>query len=73
MPLHPEHLSTDWRGDPKQKKKRKNTIGERFEKELKNRARNRRSSWCILLFTLFLMLYYCLNMNSRAIFDMICG
>jgi hypothetical protein len=38
----------------KAKKKRKNTIGERFEGELKNRARNRRSSWFILFFTFFL-------------------
>jgi hypothetical protein len=36
------------------RKKRKNTIGEEFEEgELKNRVRNRRSSRCILLFTLF--------------------
>jgi hypothetical protein len=37
----------------KARKKRKNTIGKRFEGELKNRVRNRRSSWCILFFTLF--------------------
>jgi hypothetical protein len=35
------------------RKKRNNTIGERFEGELKNWTRNRRSSWCILFFTLF--------------------
>jgi hypothetical protein len=35
------------------RKKRKNTIGERSEGRLKNRARNRRSSWCNLFFTLF--------------------
>jgi hypothetical protein len=37
----------------KARKKRKNTIGDRFEGELKNQVRNRRSSWCILFFTLF--------------------
>jgi hypothetical protein len=36
------------------KKEEKNTIEEEFEEgELKNRARNRRSSWCIIFFTLF--------------------
>jgi hypothetical protein len=35
------------------RKKRKNTIGEKFEGELKKRARNRRFSWCILFFTIF--------------------
>jgi hypothetical protein len=44
------------------RKKRKNTIGKRFERELKNRARNHRSSWCIF-FYYFLMLYCYLNMN----------
>jgi hypothetical protein len=37
----------------KARKKRKNTIEERFEGELKNRARNHRYFWCILFFTLF--------------------
>jgi ABC-type molybdenum transport system ATPase subunit/photorepair protein PhrA len=37
------------------RKKRKNTIGEELEEgELKNRAKNRRSSWCILFFIFFL-------------------
>jgi hypothetical protein len=39
--------------DPKQKEK-ENTIEEEIGKEeLKNRTRNRRSSWCILSFTFF--------------------
>jgi hypothetical protein len=37
----------------KARKKRKNTIRERFEGKLKNRVRNRRSSWFIIFFTLF--------------------
>jgi hypothetical protein len=53
----------------KARKERENTIGERFEGELKNRVRNRRSSF---LYS-FLMLYCCLNMNLDTIFDMICG
>jgi hypothetical protein len=36
------------------RKKRNNIIEEEFEEgELKNRTRNRKSSWCILSFTLF--------------------
>jgi hypothetical protein len=41
-------ISLNWLENRSQaRKKRKNTIGERFE-ELKNRARNRRSFWCTL-------------------------
>jgi hypothetical protein len=56
------------------RKKRKNIIGEEFEEwELKNRARNHRSSWCIIFFYSFFMLCCCLNINLYVIFDMICG
>jgi hypothetical protein len=47
-PLRPKDLSTLWKTDLKQKEK-ENTIGE----ELNNRARNRKSSCCILSFTFF--------------------
>jgi hypothetical protein len=48
------HTSLNWLKNRSQaRKKRKNTIGERFEGELKNQTRNHKSSWCILFFTLF--------------------
>jgi hypothetical protein len=51
--LRPRHLSTDWRRDLKQERRGKTPLEGEFEEELKNRARNRRSSWFILFFTLF--------------------
>jgi 16S rRNA G1207 methylase RsmC len=38
------HLSTDWRGDPKQERRGKTSLEKEFEGELKNRVRNRRFS-----------------------------
>jgi hypothetical protein len=71
-PLHPEDLSTDWGGDPKQERRGITPL----ERDLKDNSRTGREIIDLLgvfFFYSFLMFCCCLNMNLCAILDMICG